>query len=164
MRKFKLCWFLAVASVVVWLYVSYKVLVGSRDAVKSGEGQGIKFIYQAKKDNSYKIADNVEGDNSAEHRQDGNWTMRDAVIAELKSKYKLNLDFPLEESPWEIAAKWVKPREIHPEYAPELGRYCYVYYMCVTKLYMHEPTRGPGALYRAQEYHCNLVLFFLLNT
>ena len=21
-------------------------------------------------------------------------------------------------------------------------------------------TRGPGALYRAQEYHCNLVLFF----
>ena len=23
-----------------------------------------------------------------------------------------------------------------------------------------EKTRGPGALYRAQEYHCNFVLFF----
>ena len=24
----------------------------------------------------------------------------------------------------------------------------------------HEVTRGPGALYRAKEYHCNLVMFF----
>ena len=27
-------------------------------------------------------------------------------------------------------------------------------------LRQHMITRGPGALYRAQEYHCNLALFF----
>ena len=27
-------------------------------------------------------------------------------------------------------------------------------------LFLLPKTRGPGALYRAQEYHCNLVLFF----
>ena len=34
-------------------------------------------------------------------------------------------------------------------------------YKCIylfTSAYIE--TRGPGALYRAQEYHCNLVLFF----
>ena len=31
--------------------------------------------------------------------------------------------------------------------------------ICINK-HKHDKTRGPGALYRAQEYHCNLVLFF----
>ena len=30
----------------------------------------------------------------------------------------------------------------------------------LSKMHKLQKTRGPGALYRAQEYHCNLVLFF----
>lgn len=47
---------------------------------------------------------------------------REAVMKELVGKYSLNFNYSIEESPWSIAANWVKPREIIPKFSPELGR------------------------------------------
>ncbi|XP_064643874.1 glycosaminoglycan xylosylkinase-like [Lineus longissimus] len=43
------------------------------------------------------------------------------IVSMFVEKYRLNYSYKLPESPWVTAAKWVKPRQIHPDNAPELG-------------------------------------------
>ncbi|KAK3086999.1 hypothetical protein FSP39_000178 [Pinctada imbricata] len=123
MRKLQLWKVAILALAIVWLFVSYKILLGSKYSLHSNAANEDRIGYlqdeQSKKDNSDSVVGRLGGDN--QDFKNGNWTMRDAVIAELKSKYRLNFDFPLQDTPWEVAAQWVKQREIHPEYAPELG-------------------------------------------
>ena len=46
-----------------------------------------------------------------------------AIIEWLVSRYQLDWNRELSTSPWKIAAGWVKPREIHPDHAPQMGKY-----------------------------------------
>ena len=47
------------------------------------------------------------------------------IISDLLKKYDVNFNYKLKEgqSPWKLAESWVRPRQIHPEYAPEIGEY-----------------------------------------
>ncbi|XP_064616277.1 glycosaminoglycan xylosylkinase-like [Liolophura sinensis] len=47
--------------------------------------------------------------------------LRTKKIKDLIQKYRFDLDMVIDDSPWAIAAKWVKAREIHPSHIPELG-------------------------------------------
>ncbi|XP_030061281.1 glycosaminoglycan xylosylkinase [Microcaecilia unicolor] len=60
-------------------------------------------------DNLETSAANREDQRSFQHMMDGLWVKLDP-----------RLDHTLQ-SPWEIAAQWVVPREVYPEEAPELG-------------------------------------------
>ena len=54
-------------------------------------------------------------------RKDNHTTV--AIIEWLLSRYQLDWNRELLTSPWRVAAGWVKPREIHPDFAPEMGEY-----------------------------------------
>ncbi|KAH9496930.1 Glycosaminoglycan xylosylkinase, partial [Bulinus truncatus] len=43
------------------------------------------------------------------------------VIQTMIENYKPDFTFQLKGSPWDVAAKWVEPRQIHPENAKEMG-------------------------------------------
>jgi hypothetical protein len=44
------------------------------------------------------------------------------IVNMFVEKYRLNYGYKLAESPWVTAAKWVKPRQIHPDNTPQLGK------------------------------------------
>ena len=44
------------------------------------------------------------------------------VIKRLLEKYSVDFTYKLKHSPWKIAQKWVKSREITPDFAPEIGK------------------------------------------
>lgn len=48
--------------------------------------------------------------------------LRTKKIENLIQKYKFDLDVVIDDSPWAVAAKWAKAREIHPSHVPELGK------------------------------------------
>ncbi|KAJ8301033.1 hypothetical protein KUTeg_022552 [Tegillarca granosa] len=74
-----------------------------------------------KQDDDQLVKKQVEGDNSKENdKTEEEQAIRDAVMDNLIKKYKLNFNLSLTESPWKIAANWVKDREIIPSSAPEL--------------------------------------------
>ena len=41
----------------------------------------------------------------------------------MAKRFALNFSYPLDESPWKVAARWVTARQIHPENAKELGEF-----------------------------------------
>ncbi|GFO00651.1 glycosaminoglycan xylosylkinase-like isoform x2 [Plakobranchus ocellatus] len=45
----------------------------------------------------------------------------DEVVLAMSQRFALNFSYPLKASPWQVAASWVTPRQIHPENAKELG-------------------------------------------
>ncbi|KAK3759721.1 hypothetical protein RRG08_064442 [Elysia crispata] len=44
----------------------------------------------------------------------------DEVVKSMAKRFSLNFSYPLDTSPWRLAASWVTPRQIHPENAKEL--------------------------------------------
>ncbi|KAL3870931.1 hypothetical protein ACJMK2_038959 [Sinanodonta woodiana] len=96
------------------LYVSYKILEPEISGQSLQEQEQLEFRHLALKHN-LKSQNPVNVENSSTHIK------KEDVIQELIQKYRMDLSYPLNESPWRIASKWVTPREIIPESAPELG-------------------------------------------
>lgn len=95
-------------TVIFILYVSYKIL----------EPDIKREIIQA--DSIIKEVPVVMEDNSRLSEEEAD-TDVEKLVKELQKKYWINFHYPLKDSPWRVAEKMVTEREVHPEYAPEIG-------------------------------------------
>lgn len=96
-------------TVIFILYVSYKIL----------EPDIKREIIQA--DSIIKEVPVVMEDNSRPSEEEAD-TDVEKLVKELQKKYWINFHYPLKDSPWRVAEKMVTEREVHPEYAPEIGK------------------------------------------
>ncbi|XP_074654697.1 glycosaminoglycan xylosylkinase-like [Tubulanus polymorphus] len=83
-------------------------------------------IYREIRDNQdYVAVETPDNNENSWIRQAPRLNLTDAekteIIENYYEKFKLDFNYVLTESPWKLAESWVKPREIHPEYTPELG-------------------------------------------
>ena len=98
-------------TVIFILFVSYKIL---EPDIKGGTNHAeleYREVPVAREDNSrVKANEDHEGHQNV-----------DDIVKELQKKYWINFNYPLKESPWQVAEKMVNLREVHPEQAPEIG-------------------------------------------
>ncbi|XP_061169681.1 glycosaminoglycan xylosylkinase-like [Saccostrea echinata] len=93
-------------TVIFILFVSYKILEPDiKGEIIQTDDKGLPV---AREDNSGLVREKTQ-------RDPGD------IVIELQKKYRLDFNYPLKESPWRVAEKMVKSREIHPEFAPEIG-------------------------------------------
>lgn len=98
-------------TVIFILFVSYKIL---EPDIKGGTNHAeleYREVPVAREDNS-----RVNANEDHEGHQNV-----DDIVKELQKKYWINFNYPLKESPWQVAEKMVNLREVHPEQAPEIG-------------------------------------------
>lgn len=97
-------------TVIFILYVSYKILEPDIKREIHQEDSIIKEVPVVREDNSRLSESEEEAETDVEK-----------LLKELQKKYWINFHYPLKDSPWRVAEKMVTEREVHPEYAPEIG-------------------------------------------
>ncbi|XP_022326627.2 glycosaminoglycan xylosylkinase-like [Crassostrea virginica] len=95
-------------TVIFILFVSYKIL---EPDIKGGTNHA---------ELEYREVPVAREDNSRVNANEGHQNVDD-IVKELQKKYWINFNYPLKESPWQVAEKMVNLREVHPEQAPEIG-------------------------------------------
>lgn len=98
-------------TVIFILYVSYKILEPDIKREIHQEDSIIKEVPVVREDNSRLSESEEEAETDVEK-----------LLKELQKKYWINIHYPLKDSPWRVAEKMVTEREVHPEYAPEIGK------------------------------------------
>uniref|UniRef100_A0A2C9L4T4 FAM20 C-terminal domain-containing protein n=1 Tax=Biomphalaria glabrata TaxID=6526 RepID=A0A2C9L4T4_BIOGL len=111
---------LFIGAAIFVIYVSYKILepelLRYKNAYKS------KWMSTEGQNANEAEPRTVATSNSSFNREmNGSEITKQQIIQTMIENYKPNFFYPLEESPWDIAAKWVEPRQIYPENAKELG-------------------------------------------
>ncbi|KAK6980155.1 glycosaminoglycan xylosylkinase [Biomphalaria glabrata] len=111
---------LFIGAAIFVIYVSYKILepelLRYKNAYKS------KWVSTEGQNADEAEARTVATSNSSFNREmNGSEITKQQIIQTMIENYKPNFFYPLEESPWDIAAKWVEPRQIYPDNAKELG-------------------------------------------
>ncbi|KAI8771229.1 glycosaminoglycan xylosylkinase [Biomphalaria glabrata] len=111
---------LFIGAAIFVIYVSYKILepelLRYKNAYKS------KWMSTEGQNANEAEPRTVATSNSSFNREmNGSEITKQQIIQTMIENYKPNFFYPLEESPWDIAAKWVEPRQIYPDNAKELG-------------------------------------------
>ncbi|XP_055896257.1 glycosaminoglycan xylosylkinase-like [Biomphalaria glabrata] len=111
---------LFIGAAIFVIYVSYKILepelLRYKNAYKS------KWMSTEGQNADEAEPRTVATSNSSFNREmNGSEITKQQIIQTMIENYKPNFFYPLEESPWDIAAKWVEARQIYPDNAKELG-------------------------------------------
>ncbi|KAK0065824.1 glycosaminoglycan xylosylkinase [Biomphalaria pfeifferi] len=110
---------LFIGAAIFVIYVSYKILepelLRYKNAYKS------KWMSTEGQHSNEAEAKTVFSNSSFNREMNSSEITKQQIIQTMIENYKPNFFYPLEESPWDIAAKWVEPRQIYPENAKELG-------------------------------------------
>ncbi|CAL1533963.1 unnamed protein product [Lymnaea stagnalis] len=107
------------------IYVSYKILEPEFSRMKERSENSLR---SRASDENYDTENHHRGkfdiDNGAQTHEatvkEGNVTINQ-VIDSMIERYSPYYGYKLNNTPWNIAAQWVEPRQIHPENAKELG-------------------------------------------
>ncbi|RUS78169.1 hypothetical protein EGW08_014078 [Elysia chlorotica] len=130
--------FIFVSAALFVIIVSYKILepelFKNKDSIPSGD---LSLKEPFERSDRVQDKDNQENDGEDQREIQLNEDHREAedqkkeapqhhvdvneVVESMAKRFSLNFSYPLDTSPWRLAASWVTPRQIHPENAKELG-------------------------------------------
>ncbi|KAL4219190.1 Glycosaminoglycan xylosylkinase [Mactra antiquata] len=107
------------------LFIGYKILLPEikGDNIYENEKEEVKRLRNKQdlvKINKNKLLKSTMSMNKSINHLRGAKIYKQDVIDELKNTYRINWNYKLKESPWNIAANWFSSEHVFPENTPEL--------------------------------------------